>query len=69
MNRNTRKVLPPADKKRALGLLKSGREAAGIICINTKPFGPEYKKALEVSKSIDDLAEALTGDKEYFWEI
>ena len=69
MNRNTGKVFPQADKKRALELLKTGREAAGIVCIYTKPFGPEYKKALEVSKSIDDLAEALTGNKEYFWEI
>lgn len=63
MNRNTRKVFPLADKKRALNLLQSGREAAGIVCINTKPFGPEYRKALDVSKAIDELAEALTGER------
>ena len=65
---NTRKVFQQADKDQALELLRSGRKGANAVCVHTKPFGPEYKLALQVSKAIDDLAEALTGDRGFFRE-
>ena len=55
------------DLPRTIENLKRGRDGAISVCAAVRPFSEDYNKAQAVTSAIDDLAEALTGDRELFW--
>ena len=55
--------------KAVLLSLKEGRSGAIRVCREAKINSPEYKAAQAVTEAIDDLAEKLTGNREFFWTV
>ena len=56
------------NKQAALDGLKTGRDAAIQVCIQAKVNSDEYRAASQTVEAIDDLVEALIGDREHFWD-
>lgn len=54
-------------KDEVLKKLAVGRNGALQVITESKINSGEYKKASGVTHAIDDLAEELTGEREYFW--
>ncbi|MCY6380541.1 hypothetical protein [Hoeflea prorocentri] len=54
-------------KEEVLDKLRVGRDGAMMVCAGAQPFKDRYNKANAILRSIDDLTEDLTGDREYFW--
>jgi hypothetical protein len=55
------------DIETTLAGLQKGRQAALAVCAGTKPASDLYNRASALLDAIDDLAEALTGERETFW--
>ncbi|WP_136661820.1 hypothetical protein [Nitratireductor sp. XY-223] len=55
-------------KDEALKMLETGRKGAIKVSGGERFSSPEAKAARAVANAIDDLVEALTGDRELFWD-
>ena len=56
----------PSDRERLLAAIGECRKALRQAEDHLRPCGPEYNACGKVAEAIDELAGALTGDREYF---
>lgn len=61
-----RHKLTKQETEAALEALKTGREAAIVVCRGVRPQGPEYCASVAVLEAIDDLAVALGKPRDHF---
>lgn len=52
---------------RLLDALRAARYEANLACADLKISGDVYQKLSALTRAIDDVAEAIGGDRELFW--
>ena len=56
------------DKNAVLRKLREARDGAILVRREAAINSTEYEVAGRLNDAVDDMVEALTGDREYFWE-
>lgn len=56
-----------ATRAEALAAIEAARHASVRICTEARIGGAEYEAAGKAMQALDDLAGALTGNREMFW--
>lgn len=56
-------------KDQVLSKLRTGRDGAIQVHIEGKIGSAEYVAATKITDAIDDLAEILTGERDYFYAL
>lgn len=67
MPRRTRRIFTELDRDQLLLEASLFRQACIAACTKAPVGGPEYLAASQAMAAVDDLAEALTGDRTLFW--
>jgi hypothetical protein len=62
-----RRILDSRTTAAALAQAAEARRACIAICAQAPIGGPEYRAASRLTSEIDAFAEALTGDRQRFW--
>lgn len=61
------RTLSTATRTEVLPAIEAARRASVRICTEAKIGGAEYEAAGKAMAALDDLAGALTGNREIFW--
>ncbi len=61
------RIFSELDKRELLDSLRSARHQCTRSLAAAPIYGDEYRAILKLMASLDELAEALTGDREHLW--